>query len=271
MAEQFGFYKLTKANNLLLKLAHKMPTNRIGKIAALILRKPVLLSKQDVIDHEVLGIKMRFYPKTNVSERKFLLMPQFFDSKEREIIAKNLTPNGVFVDIGANAGIYSLFSAKLLKEHGTILAFEPNPTMINRLKANIGFNSFAQKIKLFEYGLSNKEEVLSLNLDPTNLGGSSIVEHQDSASKISVLCRPLLKVLSEEKINHIDILKIDVEGAEEMVLLPFLKDSHPTQHPQIIIAENSILNWEKDKFNELLSHNYHILTQTKMNIILEKD
>jgi len=67
-----------------------------------------MLSNPQALDTAVGAIRLRCYLHDNVSERKFLFLPWLYDQRERDLIAKQLPENGVFVDIGANAGIHPL-------------------------------------------------------------------------------------------------------------------------------------------------------------------
>jgi hypothetical protein len=103
LQKPFGAYALKKHQNQLLHWAQSVPLTWFGRRAALILRKAVLLQGQPVIDAVVEGLKLRLYTQDNVSERKFLFMPQFCDPYERGLLRKTLTEGSVFVDVGANA------------------------------------------------------------------------------------------------------------------------------------------------------------------------
>jgi hypothetical protein len=64
-----------------------------------------------------------------------------FERLMRRVILGRLRPVSVFLDIGANVGYYSLLVRATLRRSGRVLAFEPNPRMVARLKANIELSS----------------------------------------------------------------------------------------------------------------------------------
>ena len=70
---------------------------------------------------------MRCYLRDNTCERKFMFTPWRFDTEERRALTGSLRPDGVFVDIGANVGWYSLFVASQAGPASRILALEPQP------------------------------------------------------------------------------------------------------------------------------------------------
>ena len=77
--------------------------------------------------------------------------------------------------------------------------------------------------------------------------------------------------LKEENINKITALKIDVEGNEEKVLVPFLKAENQKLFPKIIIIERNDNLWDSDLIKTLNNFNYSIHKKTKMNYILIND
>src|SRR5688572_30048881 len=90
----FGKYKLLGIQKAFLCLIYILPANFLGRKIGLMLRWIFLrIWRQKCYDHQVQGIKARFYVNGNVSEKKFFFMPQFYDLYEREFIASNLSPD----------------------------------------------------------------------------------------------------------------------------------------------------------------------------------
>jgi FkbM family methyltransferase len=266
--KNFGAYALNKHQSRLLRLAQAAPASWLGRRMALILRKAVLLRGPSIIDAVVDGLKLRLYTKDNVSERKFLFMPQFFDPYERGLLKKNLKPGGVFVDVGANAGIYSLTAALLVGGSGKVISIEPNPAVLDRLKFNAALNGFEKRIISEQSGVSSGEGSFDLALDEGNLGGSSLVA-QRSARKISVRCYKLLSIVQKYRLQKIDALKIDIEGAEDRALVPFFKEAPRGLYPKILILENSPGDWKEDLPAVLRISGYRLLKTTRMNQVWE--
>ena len=243
----------------------------MGKQIALILRKLVLLTGNFPCDASVENIFLRCYLTDNVSERKFLFMPWLYDLQERELISKQLASDGIFVDIGANVGIYTLWACLNLQSRGRILAIEPNPPVYQRLLFNLGANQAGRDewpdITTLQIAIGEKDETLNLHLQGSNLGASSIVRNDISQDHIQVRCRPLLKVLEETGIDHIDILKIDVEGAEDLALTPFLEKTGMNLLPGFLIIENSEHLWQSDLEGLIKQRGYEIDFRTRMNTV----
>ncbi len=267
--KKYGDFNLTGWRKSLLSYANKTPTNWLGRRLSLLLRKAVLKSLPEIqhcIDAKITGINMRVHIKDNVSERKFLFMPQFFDPFERQFIHDNLPKDGVFVDIGANAGIYSLTAAKQLENNGKVISIEPHPKMAMRLSYNISLNNAEHKIQVLQYAITAEKGVMSLMLDDSNMGGNSLTQKRGDNS-IEVNCIPLHDLLQEQEISHIDILKIDIEGAEDTALIPFFNKTEPSLYPRFIIMENSKDQWQEDLEGKLFKAGYSIIHTSAMNCI----
>ncbi|MCK5518138.1 MAG: FkbM family methyltransferase [Alphaproteobacteria bacterium] len=260
----FGIYALKGYQNKLLRRAQIVPVSWIGRRMALLLRKAVMFSKPPIIDAVVDDLKLRIYTQDNVSERKFLFMPQFFDSYERSLLKEMLHSGDIFVDVGANAGIYSMTAAMLVGNTGKVLSIEPNPIMMERLNFNATLNGFSERIVTEQSCVSDSEGVFDLTLDDRNLGGSSLVATR-SARKISVQCYKLLSLVEKHRLPRIDALKIDIEGAEDKALIPFFEKAHNSLYPKLLILENSPHDWKADLPSELKSAGYQQLKITRMN------
>lgn len=265
----FGTYAPGFAARKLIKAAQKMPVNWFGRRGALFLRKAVLLQGYTTIDAKVEGLLLRLYLNDNVSERKFLFLPQFFDHVERNLMRTRLKKGDVFVDVGANAGIYTMTAAACVGTEGRVLSIEPNPAVLERLSFNARLNKFESRIVVEQSGVSDQAGQFDLVLDETNLGGSSLVAVR-SDQKITVLCYPLLDVLKKHAITRVRGMKVDIEGAEDKALIPFLRDAPASLYPDFIILEKSDGDWKQDLNAALMGAGYTKSATTRMNHVWER-
>jgi FkbM family methyltransferase len=197
-------------------------------------------------------------------------MPQFCDPYERAFLQKTLRTDSVFCDIGANAGLYTLTAAQRIIT-GKIITIEPNPVMAARLRQNLLFNDAQNKAEVIEAAVGRDHAVLSLYLDRTNLGGSSLaVKKRDDADEIKVKVIPLLELAQSQAVTKIDILKIDIEGAEDEALVPFFDRAPSLLYPKHIIIEDSRTLWRQDLMVLLQQKGYVVTARTKMNFILSR-
>ena len=227
--------------------------------------------KGQPVDIEALGARMRLYPEGNVCEKRVLFTPQYFDAQEREMLASRIRDGFSFIDVGANIGAYSLFVAARAGRGARILAVEPQPDIFARLTYNIAQNPFGT-VKAIACALADKPGELTLFLDPANKGESSVrILNSTTASPVKVPAMTLLALVEGEGYERIDAIKLDVEGAEDLILEPFLRDAPPSLWPGFIIIEDSRQRWQSDLAGLLKRSGYRLVRQTRMNMLFERE
>jgi FkbM family methyltransferase len=134
-------------------------------------------------------------------------------------IERLLEPGMTFVDAGSNKGDFALIAARTMGDRGRVLAFEPEPENCRWIRASIELNGY-QSITVFELALSDAEGRVPLHLGKWS-GWHSIVSRRKPRrppKTIEVEARTLDSVLAETGDLHVDVIKIDVEGAELQLL-----------------------------------------------------
>jgi FkbM family methyltransferase len=218
------------------------------------------------IDLVYQGIKLRLHPWDNSAENYILCGSRQRDREELEVLRRALKMQGTFVDIGANAGYYSLMAADF--GAGRILALEPNPTMFSRLRFNVEINGFGGRITALQLGVGPLAGDMELFIHPDDLGGSSLRSPASSHDSITVPVQPLRNILLEAGLNHIDAMKIDVEGLETDILLPFFANAEKNCWPKVLIMEHEYAPATDDLSARLQQAGYRIITRTRANIVL---
>lgn len=121
------------------------------------------------------------------------------------------------VDCGSNIGMAIVFF-RLYAPNAHIVAFEPNPYTFSILKRNVEINNL--NVELHNVALSNMEGNMTFYTDKNDKSsqGASLTQHLHSKKRdieeVSVEVRKLSSYIS----SHVDILKLDIEGAEGVVL-----------------------------------------------------
>jgi len=219
-----------------------------------------------LIDIQVRGIKYRLNIQNNVTDRKILSSSKEYDGTEIKEL-KRACKDAVFVDIGANIGYYSLALASSGVKN--IIAVEPNPPTLARLRYNIGINKFENQIAVFPIGIGNNG-VFDL-FSSGDLGSASLLADSSKTDRISIITRPLLDILAEQKVQNVGGIKIDVEGMEDRALLPFFEIAPKSLWPECIVIEHcNKADWETDVIAELCKSNYATIYQSRGNTILKK-
>ncbi len=137
---------------------------------------------------------------------------------------------GVFLDIGANVGKYSVILGKQLKDKGKVFSFEPEPSNLQALIKNLKSNNLTN-VKIIPLACSDKKAILNFYINKNNSGGHSL--KYKTNNKISVEANTLDNLLKPFKLKRVDLMKIDVEGAESDVLKGAIKPLKKF-HPKII-------------------------------------
>lgn len=242
-----------------------------GRRLALFLRRiAISLLHGQPLDVERFGARMRLHPYNNNCEKKVLFTPQFFDPEELAFLKSRLEGGFTFLDIGANIGAYALFVAALAGPRARILAVEPQPDVFDRLTYNIAQNPFGT-VKAVACAVADKAGELTLFVDPRNRGESSLkIVGTNEGARIRVPAVTLLDLARSEGIDRIDAIKLDVEGAEDLILEPFLREAPAALHPKFLLVEDGTDQWQIDLPALLERHGYRRILRTRLNLIFER-
>ncbi|MEX2264186.1 MAG: FkbM family methyltransferase [Bryobacteraceae bacterium] len=140
-----------------------------------------------------------------------------FEPKETEIIRVHLRSGMTFVDVGANVGYFTALAASLVGPKGRVIAFEPSPYAFERLRRMIDINKL-DHVRVVHAGLSDRAGRLKLYLGVGSRNHAPTMVPHDNATAVEVPVRTLDSVMEEMGVDHIDLIKIDVEGHEPRVL-----------------------------------------------------
>jgi FkbM family methyltransferase len=223
------------------------------------------------VDVETMGVNMRLYPHNNICEKRILFTPQYFDEAERALIFARLTPDFTFIDVGANVGGYALSIAARAGPRARVLAVEPQPDIYERLVYNIRQNPFAT-VKAIDCAISDEDGEITLFLPEHNRGETSMrVVHLESAgARLRVPARTLLNVVGSEGFDRLDAVKIDVEGAEDLVLEPFLRDAPESLWPRLVVIGHTHGRWSESLVNMLAQCGYRQILKARTNSVYER-
>jgi FkbM family methyltransferase len=271
-AAPWGTHRPSAYERAVLALTRAMPDNWLGLRLAILFRR-LIMSRigEGCRDTMLWGMRLRLYPRRNGCEKNALFTPQMFDTMERRVLAEAVRRKDgtfTFVDIGANVGLYSLYLASC----GNVrtLAIEPQPGILQRLRFHLAVNPSAN-VNVRPVALADRDGDVTLVLNDSDSGGTHIDKHDgrsDLGERISVPSKPLLLVLAEAGITAVDALKIDVEGAEDIVLAPFLRDAPQSLLPGVILIEDTRGFWGLDLFALLASRGYTESERSRQNVAL---
>ncbi len=270
-APEFGTFAPTLWQRLVLKITRAMPNLWFPKRIAFVLRRLLMIGRNNPYDTSVWGLHLRLYPQQNLCEKRMLFTPQLFDVVEREAMRTHLPQDAIFLDVGANIGAYTLFASTLVGVGARLYAFEPQPDVYERLLYNLSQNP-THMVKALACALADKDGEMTLFLNTKNKGEASVVllgqADMSDIHTFTVPCKTLLSLATEEALPRIDAMKLDVEGAEDLILAPFFRDAPEHLWPKLIILENARTRWASDLLGLLAEKNYTIQAETRMNLVL---
>lgn len=122
---------------------------------------------------------------------------------------------GVFIDIGSNIGKYTVMIGNQLNDKGKVISIEPHPQNFEVLQKNIELNNCKNVTSLNIACWNKKNELKLYNHEDQPLLASAV---KKSRKYITVKADTLDSILKNLEISNIDMVKIDVEGAESEVL-----------------------------------------------------
>jgi FkbM family methyltransferase len=135
----------------------------------------------------------------------------FFEYQKQKGMLREVRPNGVFWDIGANVGFYSLLASKLVAS-GKVYAFEPAPRNLSYLRKHLAINRVAN-VEILELAVSDRNGISSFEIEESGFMG-----HLSGGGQITVPTATLDSLVEEGKVLPPDYVKMDIEGAELQAL-----------------------------------------------------
>ena len=222
----------------------------------------------NVVDVTRTGVNYRLNISDNVTDGKILASSVIYDRKELSYL-KEACHGGVFVDVGANVGYYSLELAKSCD--CKVVAIEPNPTTLQRLYFNVEINRpLREKISIVPFGVGPEGEfdLYSAN----NLGAASLHKgiFSSSPKTVKIKTKPLFDILEDQRIEKIDALKIDIEGMEDQALGPYINETADERLPKCIIIEDDQKHlWKTNLMRLLFDRGYVEKARTRGNAVLK--
>lgn len=153
----------------------------------------------------------------------------FWDIELTQWMIKNIQPGWVCLDVGANTFYFTEIMSRVSGPSGKVLAFEPIKMLCNLYKTakTLNDNSSSSSVEVYDIALSNKKQVLPLNIWDSNVGGSGITTSdrekqgytkEHGSFRVEDIDADKLDAIYDGKV---DFIKIDVEGHERFVFEGF--------------------------------------------------
>ncbi len=263
--EPYGVFAPGPFDRAVIAMTSRLPVNWLGHRLAIGMRRMVTMRMPE--DGGSMssagGCVCDCIRGTTVSKRTCCSRRRCFDAGERAALAERIAQvraaneTFVFVDIGANVGLFSFFVASCAHGHARILAIEPERENLRRLRFNIGANK-GLPIQVLPHALGASAGKVEIEPHASDRGGTRTRKIDGLAGGgMRVECKPLAQVLEQENVTRIDALKIDVEGVEDRRSCCRSFTAAPKRlWPRFIIIEDSRQTWRVDLFAELRACGY---------------
>jgi FkbM family methyltransferase len=184
-----------------------------------------------------------------------------------------LKEDSIVYDIGANIGIHTIGTSQLIGDKGKIICFEPDNSNLELLKQNIKFNKKESVCKVVNSAVGNCVGKVNFQLDLVSSATGTLssireisLQHEWTNTKsmeITVDCVTIDSMVFENQLEPPNVVKIDVEGAESIVL-EGMEQTMKKYHPDIVIDGITA-----DSFSLLVEHGYSIFDLTENMLPIE--
>lgn len=143
----------------------------------------------------------------------------FGEQQDFDLFMAAVKPGAIVVDVGANVGVYSITAAQRCGAAGRVLAFEPGTSARALLAGNVGRNDLQDKVKVVAACVGDYDGFIEFNeAADSAMSGIQDTSRGGTVQRLRCPITTLDTALAQEGIPKVDALKIDVEGAEGMVL-----------------------------------------------------
>jgi FkbM family methyltransferase len=198
-----------------------------------------------------------------------------YDPKVTRVLKRVLRSGDNVVDMGANFGLITLMSAKLVGSGGVVHAFEPQRELASLISQSANLNGYKQ-VHVHPYALSDRSGELEMYTQPGLTGAASLVREnlaQMETRTVSVVKTD--EFLHGLGLKGVRLLKIDVEGHEHTVLscaLDWLKEIKPeailfeTQDSHIPFRDRDVV-----RLLETLGYEFYPVGKAALRLTLTKD
>lgn len=136
-----------------------------------------------------------------------------YEPENSELIRKLLRPGGIFVDLGANVGWFTLLASSIVGPEGHVYSFEPQPSIANYLRRTLTLNDLQSRVSFHQAGVWHQSGSMRLAwADNSENHGASHLMPGDIDASVGTLVD--LITLDSLGLKRCDLIKMDIEGAE---------------------------------------------------------
>jgi FkbM family methyltransferase len=161
-------------------------------------------------------------PNEDISIAPELALRGVYDQPFIDFLVRSLRPGMIFVDVGANVGLFTVVGAALVGSGGHVYAYECNPGLVEYLRQNVQMNWFNERVEIVPKAAGRDSTPIKFWMSPrlgmlgSTVPGNALQSDQADAVELEVPGESL-----DHRFMHgpyVDLMKVDVEGGEPAVL-----------------------------------------------------
>jgi FkbM family methyltransferase len=173
-----------------------------------------------------------------------------YEPQETALVRSILGPGMSFVDVGANWGYFTLLAAQMVGHNGRVFSLEPDPRLFMALEYNVKLSQLSQ-VTALQIAAAHETTTLTLagySETGNNFGVSRIVDKPNGQTQVfQVKADSLDHLLEQHEFKSVDLVKMDIEGAEGLALLGLAKSLYEKRvkrlllelHPRLLAEHGS--------------------------------
>jgi FkbM family methyltransferase len=211
------------------------------------------------------GVSIRLFADSELSK---LIYIYNFEYQERRFINTFLQPGDIFIDVGANIGLFTVIAALCVGKAGKVYAFEPGSRTFQYLLANVRLNEF-ENTHIYNIALSSHSGKLDLHVslegfDAWNSFGQPTQGQVFTVEDVDTITWDQF-AQEHDLVGKVTMMKIDVEGWENHVLTGGTETLSRSDAPTLQV-EFTEMNAQlagtscKNLYNQLLNLGYQMFT-----------
>jgi FkbM family methyltransferase len=186
-----------------------------------------------------------------------------YDCRTIDRMKELLVPGAVALDVGANIGAYTVQLGRALQQGGRIIAVEPLPANVKRLRENVNLNELTEVVEIVEAAVGDHRGVVHLRgaKGREALAGNAVVADSGVAAQLKTID----SIAEAHELERCDLIKLDIEGCEFAALRGaehLLRRCRPVLYLELNAHWMNHFGWTVgDLLNYLEPFRYELMTE----------
>jgi FkbM family methyltransferase len=174
-----------------------------------------------------------------------LWMDGVYEPDVMRFLKESIRPDSVVVDVGANIGAFTIPLARQLRERGRVVAIEAAPSVAPVLALNVALNRLTNVVVVECAASTGEISHVPFYEAPSDHFGMGSSAPQFHVSPIEIAAMSLDRILRENNVSEVAVVKVDVEGFEAHVFQGAMELLHsPHRRPRIVFE---FCDWAEER------------------------